>query len=151
PPGPGAHGVDAHAKPVRHVACTEERVASVGSHVCHDTPSLARGAGRYLERVVRIRSALERFEKRLRRLRIEREWSQRELARRAHLAHVTVRRVERDEQDPSLQVLRQLARALQLPLRDLVDPLPAPPRMPLADGHARLVQLDAEEKTLMAE
>src|SRR5262249_57933512 len=76
----------------------------------------------------------------LHRLRIERGWSQQTLAKRAQTSDATVCRLERGAQDPGLSLLRRLARALRLSLRDLVDPPPAPPPMPLQDARRRLAQ-----------
>jgi transcriptional regulator with XRE-family HTH domain len=97
--------------------------------------------------VLRIRS-MTPFARTLRRLRTEGGWSQRTLARRAKTSDATICRLERGEQEPTLPLTRQLARALGLPLRDLVDPRTPPPRIPIAEARARLAQLEAEKAAI---
>ena len=57
----------------------------------------------------------------LRALREARGWSQQALADYADIAKLTVQRIEHAKGAPTLDVLVSLARALQLPLRELVD------------------------------
>jgi transcriptional regulator with XRE-family HTH domain len=81
----------------------------------------------------------------LRWIRTQLGWSQRALAARATTSDATVCRIERGEQDPTLTLLRELARALGVPLRDLVDPLPAPSPQSGAEARTRLADLMEEE------
>jgi transcriptional regulator with XRE-family HTH domain len=61
---------------------------------------------------------------RIRSLRTSRGYSVRELARRAGVSVGLVSQVEREINDPSLQTLRVLAKALDAPLFDLFQPSP---------------------------
>ena len=47
--------------------------------------------------------------------------SQRALAKVAQVSYVTIARLETDRFDPRLSTLRQLAKALKVRVRDLVD------------------------------
>jgi transcriptional regulator with XRE-family HTH domain len=85
------------------------------------------------------------FARVLQRLRTEAGWSQRTLARRAKTSDATICRIERGEQDPSLPLTRELARALGRSLHDLVDPRTPPPAMSIAEACARLAQLKVEK------
>jgi transcriptional regulator with XRE-family HTH domain len=68
--------------------------------------------------------AFARFNKtlatRVRRLRLERGWSAPELARRIGVGVATVRRIEQGLGNPSLAVLVSVARAMRLPLPQLL-------------------------------
>jgi len=55
-----------------------------------------------------------RIANRVRNLRIERTWSQPELARRSNLSNAMVSMVERGERTPSLEALASLAAALEV-------------------------------------
>ncbi|HEY0840935.1 MAG TPA: helix-turn-helix transcriptional regulator [Vulgatibacter sp.] len=55
-----------------------------------------------------------RIANRVRNLRIERSWSQPELARRSNLSNAMVSMVERGERTPSLEALASLAAALEV-------------------------------------
>ena len=57
----------------------------------------------------------------LRRYRLAGGWTQEALAHAAGVAHMTVSRLERDVQEPSVTVLRKLATALNVPLAALLD------------------------------
>lgn len=57
----------------------------------------------------------------LKQLREARGWSQQALADYADVAKLTVQRIEHAKGAPTLDVLVSLARALQLPLRELLD------------------------------
>ena len=56
----------------------------------------------------------------LRRLRQKRQLSQSELARKAKVGRVTLNRIEGGTQDPTLDTLERLAKALGVRLRDLL-------------------------------
>jgi transcriptional regulator with XRE-family HTH domain len=58
---------------------------------------------------------------RIRRLRQAREMTQAELAKRAKLTRVYVTRLEAGRQDPSLSTLNALARALGVPVGELLE------------------------------
>lgn len=57
----------------------------------------------------------------VRRERIEREWSQAELARRAGLSASAVNRIEAGQRRPRLRSIVSLADALGLAVRDLME------------------------------
>jgi transcriptional regulator with XRE-family HTH domain len=58
----------------------------------------------------------------LKRLRNQRGWTQRELARRARLAIVTIGQIEADmRKTPTLDTRKKLAKALRVPVTDLLD------------------------------
>ena len=57
--------------------------------------------------------------KNIRKYRNRRGWGQEGLARRAKVAHMTVSRLERDIQQPSVAILGRIARALGVTLNDL--------------------------------
>lgn len=57
---------------------------------------------------------------RIRRLRQEREYSLRSLAKRAEMSVAYLSKLERDESSPTVALLRRLAEALDVPLEDLV-------------------------------
>jgi transcriptional regulator with XRE-family HTH domain len=66
-------------------------------------------------------ASVEAFGVHLRTLRERRGWSQQALADYADVAKLTVQRIEHAKGAPTLDVLISLARALQLPLRELMD------------------------------
>ena len=66
-------------------------------------------------------ASVEAFGLHLRKLREERGWSQQALADYADIAKLTVQRIEHAKGAPTLDVLVSLARALHLPLRELLD------------------------------
>lgn len=66
-------------------------------------------------------ASVESFGVHLRKLREERGWSQQVLADYADIAKLTVQRIEHAKGAPTLDVLVSLARALCLPLRELMD------------------------------
>ena len=47
--------------------------------------------------------------------------SQRELANRSNISHVTIARLETEKYDPRLSTLRQLAKALKITVAELID------------------------------
>jgi transcriptional regulator with XRE-family HTH domain len=58
----------------------------------------------------------------LKRLRKQRGWTQRELARRARLALVTIGQIEADmRKTPTLDTRKKLAKALKVPVTALLD------------------------------
>lgn len=63
----------------------------------------------------------KKFGKRLRALREERGWSQEEFADRAGLHRTYVSAVERGVRNPTLSVLQRLAKALGVPISELVQ------------------------------
>lgn len=65
--------------------------------------------------------SVEAFGVHLKKLREARGWSQQALADYADVAKLTVQRIEHAKGAPTLDVLVSLARALQLPLRELMD------------------------------
>lgn len=72
-------------------------------------------------------ASVEAFGVHLRKLREARGWSQQVLADYADVAKLTVQRIEHAKGAPTLDVLVSLAKALRLPLRDLVDFVEAEP------------------------
>jgi len=58
---------------------------------------------------------------RLREIRLERGWSQEELARRARISRVYLNKLETRKQDPRLSVVARLAEALKVKIADLVE------------------------------
>lgn len=64
----------------------------------------------------------DRIASRVRSLRLERGWSQPELARRASLSNAMVSMVERGERTPSLDALASLAASLEVDTSVLVAP-----------------------------
>lgn len=66
-------------------------------------------------------ASVEAFGVHLRKLREARGWSQQALADYADVAKLTVQRIEHARGAPTLDVLVSLARALQLPLREMMD------------------------------
>ena len=66
-------------------------------------------------------TSVEAFGVHLRKLREARGWSQQALADYADVAKLTIQRIEHAKGAPTLDVLVSLARALQLPLRELMD------------------------------
>ena len=54
-------------------------------------------------------------------LRGKRGYSQRELAKRSNVNHITIARIETGVFDPRLATLRQLAKALKARVVDLLD------------------------------
>ena len=61
-----------------------------------------------------------RFGEKLRRLRMEREISQEELAGRAELHRTYVSSVERGQRNVTIETIEKLALALRLPMSDLM-------------------------------
>ena len=66
-------------------------------------------------------AGLQAFSARLRWLRQQRGYSQQQLADIANVEQSTVRRIERVQRAPTLDLLISLSRALGLEVRDLVD------------------------------
>ena len=66
-------------------------------------------------------ASVEAFGVHLKKLREARGWSQQAPADYADVAKLTVQRIEHAKGAPTLDVLVSLARALQLPLRELMD------------------------------
>jgi putative transcriptional regulator len=58
---------------------------------------------------------------RLRELRIERNWSQAELAERAGVSRQTINAIETEKYDPSLPLAFTLARIFKLKIEDMFD------------------------------
>jgi transcriptional regulator with XRE-family HTH domain len=65
----------------------------------------------------------------LRRWRERRDYSVRELARRAGVGYVTVVRIENGHMSPTVAMLDKLAKALGITVRDLFPAEPRPHRM----------------------
>lgn len=63
---------------------------------------------------VKTKDLSNRIANRVRNLRLERAWSQPELARRSNLSNAMVSMVERGERTPSLEALASLAAALEV-------------------------------------
>ena len=61
------------------------------------------------------------FGRKLRRMRLQNEWSQEQLAERSELSYDTIRRMEAGRFGPSLKTLRKLSEAFGLAIADLVD------------------------------
>ncbi len=59
--------------------------------------------------------------KRLVKFRKQRELSQRGLAEKSGVGHITIARLETGKFDPRLSTLRLLAKALKVKVRDLID------------------------------
>lgn len=59
---------------------------------------------------------------RLRVLRAEREWSQRDLAQELDVSRQTVNAIETGKYDPSLPLAFAIARLFGLPIEDIFDP-----------------------------
>ena len=66
-------------------------------------------------------ASVEAFGVHLKKLRKARGWSQQALANYADVAKLTTQRIEHAKGAPTLDVLVSLGRALQLPLRELMD------------------------------
>lgn len=66
----------------------------------------------------------------LRRLRLDRRWSQEYLAERAGLNYKYVGRIELGKADPGADVLVRLARALTVPVGDLFETITPPDAAP---------------------
>lgn len=66
-------------------------------------------------------AGVKAFGEHLRRLRLERNWSLQELAYRADIALLTVHRTETSKFAVTIDVLLSLARAFEIPLKELVD------------------------------
>ena len=66
-------------------------------------------------------AGVKAFGAHVRRLRQERNWSLQELAYRADIALLTVHRTETAKFAVTIDVLLSLARAFQMPLKELVD------------------------------
>jgi transcriptional regulator with XRE-family HTH domain len=62
------------------------------------------------------------FRENLRRLRLQRFWSQADLAREAGISKLTVHRLETGQTPPSLRSVRALAKALQVDPLELANP-----------------------------
>lgn len=60
------------------------------------------------------------FGKRVRELRLARRWTQEQLAEEAGLTSVQLSRIETGTNEPKLTTILRLARALRLPLRDVL-------------------------------
>lgn len=71
--------------------------------------------------LIRDENFLKLFGERLRKLRLEREMSQYQLADIANINRSQVIDIENGAINPSLCTLKVLAEALEFPLRDLVD------------------------------
>lgn len=93
--------------------------------------------------------------KRIRQLRESREWSQEELARRCGRHFTYLGRVERGQQNVTVEVLQEIAAALQVPIGDLlveeVHPLLAKWKVTPMDiieavGHGFRAQVDVKGK-----
>ena len=59
--------------------------------------------------------------RRLQKLREERDLSRQELAERAHISREYVRKLEAGLQDPTVGILQRLAKALSVPVRELLE------------------------------
>lgn len=66
-------------------------------------------------------NALDAFGTHLRRVRESRGWSQQELADTAHLHKKTIQRIELSKFIVGLDVLVSIARALEIPVKELLD------------------------------
>ena len=58
---------------------------------------------------------------RLRELRVEREWTQADLAERVSVSRQTVNAIEKEKFDPSLPVAFRIARLFELPIEEIFD------------------------------
>ena len=74
------------------------------------------------------------FGRRIRELRLEREWSQEQLAERAGTHWTYVSGVERGRRNPSLNMLARLAEGLGVNLTELLDGLDARSEVPARPG-----------------
>jgi ribosome-binding protein aMBF1 (putative translation factor) len=88
-------------------------------------PDRVAGGWKPLDRLYPIRytyhmAPIERVARRIRRLRERRGWSQQGLAERAGLSRTYLARLETARQDPTLSTLAKLAKALKVPLAELV-------------------------------
>jgi putative transcriptional regulator len=74
--------------------------------------------------------------KHIRRLRTDRGWTQRDLARAADLTEVQVCKMENDRHEPTITTLRRVASALDCGVAELLDEASATkdPSTPLAAG-----------------
>ncbi len=59
---------------------------------------------------------------RLRALRMQRGYSVRQLAERAHVSYPTITRIERGSMSPTVEMLEKLARALKVHITELFSP-----------------------------
>jgi transcriptional regulator with XRE-family HTH domain len=80
---------------------------------------------RLSRRSVAFRRFARQLASHLRRLRVARAWTQRDLAERVGTGVASIRRLERASGNPSLAVLLRIAQVFRIPLADL---LRAPPR-----------------------
>lgn len=80
---------------------------------------------------------LPHFSRRLRELRDNAKMTQSELAERAGVARVTVARMEIGEREPSWVMVQKLARALNVPVAEFVDPSIIPPVVEVKRGPGR--------------
>lgn len=96
-------------------------------------------------------AALERLARRLRTLRERRGLTQEELAQRAALSVSFLSLLERGERSPSYDTLVHVARALGLPLSELVREEAPPPAGADAAGAERLVRFARERQLTRAE
>jgi transcriptional regulator with XRE-family HTH domain len=66
-------------------------------------------------------NAIEAFGNQLKKLRNLRGWSQLELADRASVPKITVQRIEKHKHTVGLGLMVSLARALEIPVKELLD------------------------------
>jgi DNA-binding XRE family transcriptional regulator len=70
---------------------------------------------------VKNEAEIKSFGTHLRQLREEKEYSQQQLADIADIAKITIQRIENAKFSVTLDVMISLAKALKIPLKDLVD------------------------------
>jgi len=89
----------------------------------------------------------ETLGQRIKRARLEKRWTQRQVARACNVETITVSRWENDKHRPGIEMLRLIARAVGQPLSYLVDEPP-----PLARGatSGEVADLAAEVRGLLA-
>jgi len=63
----------------------------------------------------------KRFAMKLKRLRADRQMSQADLAKASGVSREYIARLELDQQDPTLGTMRKLAKALKVPVGELVE------------------------------
>lgn len=64
---------------------------------------------------------IKRFAKHLKKLRIQKGFSQQEFADMANLDKKTIQRIERGKMNPSLDTLLSLSNAMEIKLKELMD------------------------------
>lgn len=65
------------------------------------------------------------YQSNLRRIRIERGYTQTDLAREIGVTRQTINRLERDDNNTTLDLAYKLARTLQMPIEEIFSPMDA--------------------------